>query len=429
MPLYTLTSYRDVSQHPLVLALIWLSLFPANSLADDFAPNRFSFNGFATLGAVRGGSDALGYRQDVAEDGVFEDDWSLKTDSLLALQFGIRLSDNLDAAMQFVYEDRATNGIKESLKWAYLRYRFSPEFTARAGRIGFDLFMLSDYRQLGFSYLWARPPIEFYGPLAFEYFDGADIGYSAPLGIGTLRAKFFAGSSDTAVDFIDDNDKLRLDEAIGATVNWETTHWQLRVSATSVEFSDDLQQTYGTDIFIAALLAAAQLGWTDAEGIAEQIELKDVTANYYAVGISYDNAPWVIQTEINYFDAEEHLFKSYSGRYLSIGYRIASTTLYGLMARGKQMTSRDKIPAPPAALAPFLTPLQESLQTLYDFNYINQHSVSLGFRWDIRYNLALKSQWDRTWVEDAGGLLWDQKNNATQKETIDTYSLNLNVIF
>ena len=81
------TSYRETRQLPLIIALIWLTLFPAYSIADDFVPSRFSFNGFATLGAVRGGSEALGYRQDIAEDGVFEGDWSLKTASLLAFSY------------------------------------------------------------------------------------------------------------------------------------------------------------------------------------------------------------------------------------------------------------------------------------------------------------------------------------------------------
>ena len=438
------TSYREISQLPLILALIWLTLFPAYSMADDFAPSRFSFNGFATLGAVRGGSEALGYRQDIAEDGVFEGDWSLKTDSLLALQFGVRITDDFDAAMQLVYEDRAINGIEESLKWAYLRYRLSPNVTARAGRIGLDLFMLSEYRHLGFSYLWARPPVEFYGAIPLEYFDGVDVGYTTSLGVGMLSTKFFAGTSSSAVDAVDSGDKLRVDKAIGATVSWETMHWQLRFSATTVEFNDDLQETFRTDDFIMGLLSAATLiktqtpfDWTDAEHIADQISLQDVTANYYAVGISYDHAAWVIQSEINYYDAEDELFKSYTGQYLSVGYRIASTTLYGLVGRGKQLKSREKVTAIPtippiipgsAQIEQALGQLRAGVQALYDLNYIDQHSLSIGFRWDVRYDVALKFQWDRTWVDDAGGLLWVQ-TTLTEKETIDTYSLNLNVIF
>lgn len=431
------TSYRETRQLPLIIALIWLTLFPAYSIADDFVPSRFSFNGFATLGAVRGGSEALGYRQDIAEDGVFEGDWSLKTDSLLALQFCVRITDDFDAAMQLVYEDRAINGVEESLKWAYLRYRLSPNVTVRAGRIGLDLFMLSEYRHLGFSYLWARPPIEFYGAIPFEHIDGVDVGYTTSLGVGMLSTKFFAGTSSSAVDAVDSGDKLR-DKAIGATVNWETMHWQLRFSATTAEFNDDLQQTFRTDDLIKTLtLPTTQSFWPDAGYIADQISLEDVTANYYAVGISYDHAAWVIQSEINYFDAEDELFKSYTGQYLSVGYRIASTTLYGLVGRGKQLKSREKVTAIPtippiipgsAQIEQALGQLRAGVQALYDLNYTDQHSLSIGFRWDVRYDVAMKFQWDRTWVDDAGGLLWLQ-TTLTEKETIDTYSLNLNVIF
>lgn len=66
---------------------------------------------------------------------------------------------------------------------------------------------------------------------------------------------------------------------------------------------------------------------------------------------------------------------------------------------------------------------------VYGIGYIDQITASIGGRWDIRYDLALKTQWDRTWVEVAGGLLWDQKLGSSEDNVVDTYSINLNYIF
>ena len=60
---------------------------------------------------------------------------------------------------------------------------------------------------------------------------------------------------------------------------------------------------------------------------------------------------------------------------------------------------------------------------------VHQHTVSLGMRWDILYNLAMKIQVDRSWVQAYGSALWDQKAPNPNDETLNTYTINLNYMF
>ena len=424
--------YLLYAKHKLALAFAMCSLvlIPSYSVADGLGSDRFTFNGFATFGAVKSGTDNLGYRRDISGEGVHDGDWSLKPDTRLGLQGSVRFTDELGAIIQLILKDRAENGIEESLEWAYLRYRLTPHVTVRAGRLGIELFMLSDYRDLGFAYLWARPPIEFYAPIAFDYLDGADISYSAPLGFGTLRTALFVGGSDAPLDYNDQDDKLLLNNILGLMVSWEWDHWQTRFTLVSAELDDDIDNALGLKEITGQLSAATSLfGWADAASLAEELNDNDEGVSYYSIGISYDKNPWFIQSEVMYIDSGHSVLQSYFSRYISVGFRAGDTTLYTTLAKGAQKESRTSIPALPAHLVLALEPLRQGLQTFYDLNYIDQKTASVGVRWDIRYDLALKTQWDRTWVEEAGGLLWDQKLGPSEEESVDTYSINLNYIF
>ncbi len=407
-------------------AMFTLVLSHSYCFADGFSTDRFKFHGFATFGALKSGTDNLGYRRDISGEGVYDRDWSLKPDSRLGLQANASLTGELDAIVQLIIKDRKENGIEESLEWAYLRYRLTSQVTVRAGRVGIELFMLSDYRDLGFAYLWVRPPIEYYAPIAFDYLDGVDISYSAPLGSGTLRMALFAGNSDAPLDYNDDGDKLLLNNIWGLMAGWEWDNWQVRFTVASAELDDDIDKTLGLKALTDALSTAALNGWVDAALLSEQLNDNEEDIAYYSMGVSYDKNPWFIQTEVMYIDSAHNVLGSYFSRYLSVGFRAGETTLYTTIAKGGQAESKKSIPIPPA---PIFEPLRQTLQTLYDYNYIDQKTASIGVRWDIRYDLALKSQWDRTWIEESGGLLWDQKLGPSEEETVDTYSINLNYIF
>jgi hypothetical protein len=430
MPFTTKKTSPSSTWPRLLLAFVMYSLLlsPFYCFADGFSADRFKLNGFLTLGAVKSGTKNLGYRRDVSGGGVYDGDWSLKPDTRLGLQGSVEFTEKLNATIQLIMKDRTENGAEESLESAYFRYRLLPQVTTRVGRIGFQLFMLSDYRDLGFAYLWARPPIEFYAPIAFDYFDGADISYSAPIGVGMLRATFFAGGSDAPLDYDDGNDKLRLNNMFGFSGSWESGVWQARFTVVSVELDDDFDETLDLNTFTDPLSAAAP-SWPDATSLSEQISDNDDGVTYYSIGLSYDKNPWFVQSEVMFLDSAHNVLKPYLSRYLSVGFRARETTLYATIAKGNQTEARESIPELPAALISTFETLRQGLQTFYDYNYIDQKTASIGVRWDIRYDLALKTQWDRTWVDQYGGLLWHQKFGPSNDVIVDTYSINLNYIF
>ncbi len=406
-------------------ALCWiLSLllaFPSTIMAASMLEDA-RFSGFGTVGLLRGGDEVLGYRRDMAGDGVFDNDWAMEPDTLLGLQVDVPLTGELDAAMQLVAKERPSNTLDESLEWAYLRYRPTPGLMLRGGRLGLDMFMLSEYRNLGFSYLWARPPVEFYGLLPYHHYDGADIAYATALEEGVLRARLFAGNTQGTILFFSSDVDVDIDSLVGATLGWEFDRWQARLGFATLKQNPS---NPGARQLAAALRQVAGL-WPEAAGIADDLEVNGSRLYYYSAGFAYDPKPWTVQSEISYIDSGyNNAFSSVWSAYLSLGRRIGPVTVYGLGAMIENPDGREQVPSAPLPLAV----LQQQAQAAYDLSFVKQHSLSLGMRWDIRYNLALKMQWERTWVDDYGGLLWQQKQPLTDGESLDTFSINLNFVF
>jgi len=324
--------------------------------------------------------------------------------------------------MQLVAKERPSNTLDESLEWAYLRYRPTPGLMLRGGRLGLDMFMLSEYRNLGFSYLWARPPVEFYGLLPYHHYDGADIAYATALEEGVLRARLFAGNTQGTILFFSSDVDVDIDSLVGATLGWEFDRWQARLGFATLKQNPS---NPGARQLAAALRQVTGL-WPEAAGIADDLEVNGSRLYYYSAGFAYDPKPWTVQSEISYIDSGyNNAFSSVWSAYLSLGRRIGPVTVYGLGAMIENPDGREQVPSAPLPLAV----LQQQVQAAYDLSFVKQHSLSLGMRWDIRYNLALKMQWDRTWVDDYGGLLWQQKQPLTDGESLDTFSINLNFVF
>ena len=414
-----------------VLALLlWLASTPLAHAA-IYESEQVRISGFTTIGVARGGNDILGHRRNVAQKGQFDNDLAWETDSLIGIQLDTSFSQSLDAAIQAVAKKRFNNSVENSIEWAYLRYRHDRNLTFRAGRIGLDVYMLSDYRSVGFSYLWARPPMEFYSPSAFFYFDGIDINYSFDLGRGLFSAKLFFGESENQFEFDNEGRDFKLKNGRGLALAWENEHWLTRFTYLTLDFDRSLNKAVRTEEFRAPLMAAYQAGWTQALELFEDIEVGNNGIDYYALGISYDNAPWVIQSEINLLDSDYELIPPYSGRYFSVGYRIGDVTVYSLLAKGYRTESRKKISElPPApASVPAFVELRENVVKAFNSLSGDQESLSLGMRWNIRYDTALKLQWDHSRVEPAGGFLWEQREPPEKTQSLNTYSINLNYIF
>ena len=424
-------SFVNPMRSRLVL-LVMMTTLAVSAQADTAIGDYLRISGFGTLGVTRAGNEYLGFHRDLYREATFDGDWDVAADSLLGVQLDVKANDQWSGALQLVGKDRLEDSLNNSVEWAFVAYRPTPEWAVRAGRIGFDAYMLSEYRSVGFAYLWARPPQEFYTPVGFDSFDGADIAWEHNLGTGLMRLKLIAGSTRNDFQFGDQVAEVSLKNIHGGSLSWESDHWQLRLTLLFNDLQDENGYFPGLEALGAAYEQITPL-WPEAAYYNELTRVNDPSIDYQTIGFAYNNAPWQIQGELGHIESKVSLFPSANNGYISVGRQFGAKTLYAMLSAVDSDNLREEVAIwpedPMNPYAPMVIPLQQITQQILNSITLNQHSATLGMRWDLRYDLALKLQWDRSWVDRYGTGLWLLQEVPPDDQVVDTYSINLNFIF
>ena len=376
-------------------------------------------NGFGTLGLVDAlRSEDWGFRRDATQSAHHDDGVRADVDSRLGLQAAWRLDAQWEFVGQVVLKPRANEAATaDSLAWAFAAWRPTPEWTIRVGRTSPDLFLLSDVRNVGFAYPWMRPSVDFYGWMPASSLDGIDVARQWQLGDGRLRAKVFGGrTSVTLGSGHDDGDSQGIvDPLLGGTLAFDTNG--LTIKATVVEArtrprdAGAVSQSHaGLDALSAVPIPAVA---TQAAEIRDSFPSGLFITRYAALGIAWDVSPWQLQAEVSRITGNFESSDAWYG-YASAARRFGDTTLFAMVGRAR--SSRAPLPNPQwiAPLAPVLGPAQaagaqalgQSIATSYNLSREDQGSVSVGARWDVNAQMALKLQFDAVRSSAYGGGLW-----------------------
>jgi hypothetical protein len=133
-------------------------------------------SGFGTIGFVTTDSKDFGYRADFSKSGgVFKDEFDLAESTNLGIQLDIIASDQIDFVFQGIYRDQEDLDLGSALNLAFIRYAPTANWSFRLGRTAFDLFLLTEYRDIGYAYSWVHVPTEIYGVIPHRYLDGVDV--------------------------------------------------------------------------------------------------------------------------------------------------------------------------------------------------------------------------------------------------------------
>jgi hypothetical protein len=393
----------------------------------------FRFSVFGTLGLVYDDS-VLHMQRDFGQPDTFHPGkYSLFADSLLGAQVDYKIADRFDATVQMVVKERAEQSFEESLDWAHLRWRPTDDLTFRAGRLGLDLYMLSDYRNVSYAYLWQRPVVEFYGPLMIQNFDGGDVSYRIKCGDGSLHAKLFGGVARRSLELISGggSNDLEISSLYGGRISYEDEQLRLSLGYGRATIGSNLRNI---SELIHPLTAAAPL-WPDADRFSGVIASKNRILQFFSTGVAYENNNWLLQSEAGYLDSNWPVLPDLLSGYVSVGYQIDEVTPYLILAAAK---SRHATPA--ALTAPTSTGdpgVDAQLSEIYagalqlsQGGKVDQKSVSLGMRWDLYQNVALKFQWDFSKVAAHGGnLWWGPSTPVTDTTYVNLLSSSVNVAF
>ena len=382
----------------------------ADAQAADPGDEGLRLSGFGTFGlAYIDAPSGWAYRRDLSQP---DNRNSLRADvdSRLGLQANYSWGPHVEVVGQLLFAHRAPVAPDTAvIDWAFVALRPTPDLTVRVGRINADIFLLSDHRDVGITYDSARPPVEFYSRLPSSL-DGMDIAKVWNLDDVQWRVAAYGGRTRLVTDCIQISD---LNPLYGIMASREADGLLVRASAVRVKFANGLTQVQPL-VAPLNLLAAGNLGAISAQaaGLAADLNVLGAMNTYGSIGAQYERSSWVFSSEALREWGPHSL--AFSAAYASVGRHMGPVTVFGIASGIRYQTGTTVMPEWGAALTPVLGPAGAAeaqylaSQATYGLNSdrAQQHTLSLGLRWDVATRMAVKLQWDHTIIAADGTQLW-----------------------
>jgi hypothetical protein len=353
-----------------------------------------TFRGFGTVGAVHSDTDGAQFIRDVRQSGGVADGWNLDVDTRVGIQVDARRG-QLEGAIQALAAHDHVGGYGADLSWAFIAYSPVESIRLRAGRVGWDAYMFSDTRDVGYAQLWVRPPVEYFGWLIVNHLDGADVSVHSPLGAGVVTFRARAGRARQRIPVEDGGSyEVTGSRLEGAHLDYRRGDWSARVGYTAARLRHPLAAFSGLR---SALLAS---GAPNGVAIANGLNLAGKRLRAYSAALVYDGGPWTLQAMASRLTSDAIGFPQRDSAYLHAGYRIGRWAPY---ATASTVHSRDEHVGTGLALP---NPLDDALASAFAASRSRQSTLSAGLRFDFARNADLKVQLDRVRVRDGGANLW-----------------------
>jgi hypothetical protein len=372
------------------IALLALALCVAGARADHSRTPKFSFNGFGTLGLVHSSEKLADFTSGLLtpSGAGYTHAWSADVDSRVGVQLSAEFTPRLSAILQVISEQNYDNSYRPHVEWANIRYQISPDFSIRAGRIVLPVFLVSDYRKIGYANTWVRPPVEVYGLIPVGSSDGMDFSYHVTAGEFTHTLQGTYGGSEPRLP-------------AGGTAQAKDA-WTIAYSAeygTATVHASYSRVSLTVDAFKPLFDGFRQFG-PAGTALAEKYDPRNKRFTFIGLGAMYDPGRWFVMGEWGVADSRSALGKR-SAWYAGGGYRLAKVTPYLTYAQTKAESNTSDPGLTLSSLPPFLAGPAAGLNA--GLNGIlgtipAQKTLSVGARWDFAKNAALKLQLDHSRV-------------------------------
>jgi hypothetical protein len=195
------------------------------------AEDHLRLSGFGTFGYVRDNRGDIAPARDISQlpKNGFRTGAGWLVDTRIGVQVEYAVSPVIDLVGQFVLRDQFKGDFDSSTDLAYVAFKPSSQWAIRAGRIGYDAFLMADHRNVGYAYQWVRPPAEFYGWIPIFSLDGIDAAYILSNDDVQWRFKVQAGQSENNLP-IQTGFNHHAKDMLGASLSRQSGPWRLKAA-------------------------------------------------------------------------------------------------------------------------------------------------------------------------------------------------------
>jgi hypothetical protein len=399
--------------------LLFVLICSGGAHAQDLDLDRFSVRGFGTIAATTHDAEGIEFRRGIDQPhGVREGGFDLAADSLAGLQLNAALAPHFDAVMQAVTRMNSDGSWNPRITQGFVRYSPDEALVFRAGRFGYDIYLLAESRQVGYSYLTLRPSLEFYGMVTNDQIDGADAAITLRAGPGLATARVFGGEGASEIAFQDGTHPDTHGHALGVSFDYLYRGWTARVALLRFRFPSDPQ--------LAPLLGALRAtGSPQAAAMADSLGRAEYESRGMQLGVAYEGGPLQAQLLYGGGTSNSVAVPEFSKLYGLVGYQLHRWTPFVSYA-----SSRDRNPVRGAGLPdiPQLAPLDAAVRSIQQSSRSTQHTVSAGVRFDLSEHVDFKMQLDRASLEDTT-LVFDRRLPAGGPASMTVLAVSVDFVF
>lgn len=409
--------------------LVMMLMVAGASRADDSIdlPSYLHFSGFGTLGLATSDNSHYALMRDQSDGkGIGASTSPLWSDSRLGLQMDAELTPELSATIQGVFRKDPPISFTDSVQWAFLKYQPASWLQLRVGRMGTDSFMLSDMRNIGFTYLWVRPPVEFYGLFPAYSYDGVNAIYQARLSEDwSLELEGLYGASritlaNSGAPYYD----LKIPVFWGGNVILRDDNWTFRLSGLQGRIGNnmaDLEQLSSALDSLSALESEAGIA-------ARALDLKG-GVRFYSAGVAYDDGVWTGQAEYGRTECACQLVSGDNAAYGVIGRHFGEWTPFISYSRAWQ-SDRPAVFSSSLPI-PQVQALFAATNQIMQSGSLDQDDRTVGVRWNFSEQADLKIQFDNYNVRNFASA-WRPLTDTpslTAHGTVNLFSASIDFIF
>jgi hypothetical protein len=354
-------------------------------------------------------------------------DFRTGIDSNLGLQADMPVNSWLSLTAQGLVRKDAEEGYGAELTWAFAKARISDELSVRIGRVGLPVFMISDYRNVGYANTMLRPPAEVYSQVPFNSVDGVDLTWQHAFGDTSVTTQLAYGNVKSPLS---GGIHAKGKKVTALNVSAEHGPFTIRAGHAIADITIDDSTSLNT---LLAGLRAAGAGYRFAQlaPLADEIQANEKRGAFSSLGLAMDWNNIVVQTEFAKRKTKTYINDTTSW-YVMGGYRIGKILPYVSHASLKiDSAIVNTVPAAcpagyPAACTPTLQQLGAGVRRLPNVGVGQgeQSTNSIGMRWDFASSVALKAQIDRVKPKNGTGLFVNVQPGFKDSVTVGAVALD-----
>lgn len=414
------------------LSLISLGLIALSggAIAQDANP-VFSYSGFGTVGYVLTDSNEGGYNTGSQKTGATTRG-DFGPDTSLGFQVNAKFNSTLSGTVQAFAKQDVDGLYGPSLEWAFLKAKLGSSFDVRVGRMGGPFFMTSDFRNVGYTNVSMRTPIDVYAAVPVRSFDGADLLYQGSFGDITLNGQLWGGKSSVLAAT---GVKLFLNDVAGFAATAEVGPVVFRAGHVETTFDSEGVGLAGFNQIVGGLKQVGAVpGLGSLAQLGNDIVINGKKATFSGVGATFDSGQWVASAEYTKRKSGSLYVSDLTSWYTTVGYRINSFTPYVTL-------SSSAVDSPTSVTAPSTAGYPAQVQGTVAFLIANVNSgilnnnaektFALGTRWDAGKSYAVKAEWANVSVpKGSSGRFRDITGGVfASDKSINVFSVGIDFVF